>query len=200
MTIQTDSNMINLFGLSLAFLVLMNCTSFPQDLLEQLKKRELKYIEKIEIGSSTNEIKNLLGKPNSVQVGFPDVESNHIYSLPDFNGQLNYTSWIYKKNLITIKYTLTGYFINDKLVDEDIYNEYLGKTDVYTRGGKIIPQAMAESYLVLKDGALKKEPIISGDKSIYKKTTSRFIPMLYVIFERGTQVVVEAKVLFLTLF
>ena len=112
-----------------------------------LIKTENKYKELIQVGSTTNEVRSKLGKPREVNPGFPD-ESEGIKLNYDFeyHGQMNYTSWIYYKDVIKLKRDQTEYYINGLSVSKGIYESYTGQDMLYTKDTKIIFPTNVAAY------------------------------------------------------
>lgn len=120
------------------FLTILSVKSYTQDsdLAEKLISIQFELVNKLSVGSSTDEIKKLLGKSYAVEVGFPNSDEFIFYSefYPEQAGQSNYSTWFYRLTNRKINYTVyadTTFFINSEEVSPIIYNYYFDKDSVY---------------------------------------------------------------------
>jgi hypothetical protein len=181
------------------FLLLFITTSFlfcQNKSIDDAKK----IISKIKVGMSQSDVKAIIGLPDAVEGGFPYTDDLIIKGMPEQRGQLNNSTWFYKRKtyylqrMIETKYT---YFINDEEVPKYIYNDYHSSDSVYILGYDIIPHSMAEQYKILKDTRLHIKPIDTSRtfmKTIKGMEVYDIIePIICVIFDRGTNVVAATK-------
>ena len=159
--------------------------------------------KKVSVGSTTDEVKKILGKPTAIEGGFPNSKELLLTTLPEQVGQLNNSTWFYFLPVRKITYDSPEEalcYLNGEQVTIDVFNEYITKDSIYIYKGKPIPIARAKSYKILRDYNLKYV-IKREDQSSMKvlkanKKTSAFIPIVCVIFDKGTQVVATTKVYF----
>ena len=161
---------------------------------------------KVQIGMSTDEVKKSIGRPKAVESGFPDSDELIISSLPDQHGQLNNSTWFYyyfkqSSKVPRIEEGETKWFINGVQVEEDLYNSYLNKNFVYFRQDHVIDSAIASQYEFFNDKSVSKQPknqeTTRSIKENDHKLIDTVIPILCVIFDRGTNVVSDTKIYFL---
>ena len=79
--------------LKIVFITLLLCMGFQfafSQTYELMKFKESKDL-KIKVGMSTKEVKEAIGNPKVVEVGFPSG-GTIIYDFPSMSGQLNYTT------------------------------------------------------------------------------------------------------------
>jgi len=152
----------------------------------------------ISIGSSTSEVKNLIGKPFAVEGGFPTVEELVLTKAPEHSGQMNYTTWYYKYPIKKYFSPFKHFTINNIAVSEYIFNSYKDSANVYFYKDKIIHPLEVQSYIILKNENLSHSPIKrETTKSLSSKIKYSYIPFLCIIFDKGTQVVADQKKFFL---
>lgn len=161
---------------------------------EQLDNKREQFLKGIKVGSSITLIKKKLGDPFSIELGFPDVDALTVDLFPKFVGQMNYTTWVYKKKTITSEHSVDFCYINDVLVENYIYSDCLGKSHVFMYKDFILPPS-ADLNDHFEGDLYIKEPIKSMEIRP-TKIISRYTPVLCIIFEKGTQVVAEAKLFF----
>ena len=170
---------------------------------KKLNQFEIKMAKKIEVGMSTDEVKKVLGRPKSIEGGFPDSKDRILFEIPAQVGQMNNSTWFYFYDQISISYIDSGgliFYINGQKVTEELYRQYEDKTEVYLYKDEVIDKYMARSYETLQDPKLKK--VTKDYRTEIKKekpeeVTKHFIPIFCVIFDRGTQVVASTKTYFL---
>ena len=145
--------------LIIVLIVLFNIVLCAQssNIAEKLADLQIQLVNKISIGSSTAEVKGVLGKPTAVETGFPESEELIFFDeFPDdMVGQLNYTTWFYRLSEKKITYTVysdTSYFINGVKVFSSSYNYYLDKDSIYYRpifliNGEVVSIDLYKSYL-----------------------------------------------------
>lgn len=175
--------------------------SFPlfaqtRNLIEYANKLE----KKIQIGSTFDEVKKIFGKPNAISPGFPaDTKSTFIIKDAELSGQLVFTSWVYLSNIVTLEHDILAQglcWLNGKIVTSDTYQEYEGEMFIYEIEGAPISKSSAKGYQLLKDRRLKKveKNILECGKIISKKSSGSFIPVVYIVFEKSSQMVASVKV------
>jgi hypothetical protein len=159
--------------------------------------------KKISVGSSAEEVKKIIGKPKTIESGFPKIDSILPLDLPEQVGQLNNSTWFYFMPIKKITFYVRDdeiFFLNGILVDKDLYNEYVHKWSIYLYRGEMISPSMADSYKLLRDTHLTSidkdyhNSLIINYKS--HEATASFIPVLCIIYDKGTQVVSSTKVFF----
>lgn len=203
------------------FIIILTSYIIPQSNFDDLEKKltfnalssektinkfievENKYRNKIPVGSSIIEVKNIMGKPTRVLSGFPDTENIVIMDIPNFIGQVNYSTWMYQGQRFTLKNVLVAdcdYYLNNIKVDEDLFSLYERLNVVYFYNSKIIAPGMADSYKLLKDTKLHTEPknvVQSQYRKIGEhKETYIYYPIISVVFDKGTQAVTAVKLLY----
>jgi hypothetical protein len=184
-------------------LYIFSFTSLHFSQVKELYQIKVKLENKVSVGSSVPEVKNVLGKPNAVEGGFPNSDSLTIISLPKLVGQLNNSTWFYflpKRKIIYDVQEGELYYLNGIEVSGDIYDDYKQLDSIYIRAGKPIPIAMASSYISLRDEKLQLVAKNKNDCYMKKikahKESMYFFPIVCVIFDKGTQVVAATKVYF----
>ena len=166
---------------------------YPQ--VSKLEKTENKYKNLIQVGSTTDEVRLKLGKPKEVNPGFPD-ESEGIKLTYDFeyHGQMNYTSWIYYKDVIKVKRDQTEYYINGLDIPKGVYEAYTEKNMLYLKDTKIIYPTNVSAYKNMGDRVDSVE-ITSRDikpkEGYYNVAT-----IVCIIFEKATLSVSAVRVYF----
>lgn len=189
------------FQIVVVFVIVFCSNSLSQ--LKKLDQFENRVMNKIEIGMKPDEVKKKLGKPKTIEGGFPDIKNRILFEQPAQIGQINNSTWFYTFDNISIIHDYIGgvvYYVNGISVSEDIYNQYKDKLDVYMLGNEIIDTSMAKSYLSLKSPNLKKvnrdyRTEVKNEKP--RKVTEIVRPIVCIIFDRGTQVVAAKKVFYL---
>ncbi len=161
-----------------------------------------KYERKIAVGSSVDEVRRTLGKPKAIIPGFPTNKGDFIMEDPEFAGQMNYTSWFYTMpiNKFKDKRISNGiYWLDNYFVSEDLFYEYEKDEHIFVKDGFVITKARAKGYKVLRNPNLRvlyKNPAKCG-KIVNANGKAKFLPTLYVIFEKGTNSVAKIKVYFI---
>lgn len=170
------------------------------DKLTQMKQRLEK---KVSVGSTTEEVKKILGKPKSVEGGFPNSDEMILKYLPEQVGQLNNSTWFYFFHAFKITYETQDkilYYLNGQEISQSLFFDYYKRDSIYFYNGEPISVVLAERFKNLRDISLKLIPK-KQNKCFYKKLnphieTALYIPILCVIFDRGTQVVASTRVYF----
>lgn len=178
-------------------------TAINRAQLNNLLKLKSKYEMKVSVGSSPEEVKKILGKPKTIESGFPKTDEILPLEFPEQVGQLNNSTWFYFLPIQKIVHDAPEEsicYINGFKVDQDTYDSYINHDSIYFYLGEPTPIQMAEGYKVLKDPSLKlvKKEASTTSKKILKrrKVTTSFVPILCIIFDRGTQVVASTQVFF----
>jgi len=181
-------------------LLLLMFTSLTYAQISKITDFEKKMKAKVETGMSTDEVKKVLGRPKAVEGGFPDEASSFITEYPEQKGQLNYTTWFYAYPMMTVmRDQPAGFKVNGEHVEEDDYNLYKDLDMVYYYEGKVIGPSMGKSYADLKNPNLvikSKDPSTTMVVKSKKKVPQNLMPVVCVIFDKGTQVVADTKVFF----
>ena len=129
--------------------------------IDKLLSIKDKLEKKISVGSSTDEVKKIIGKPDAIEGGFPNSNSTIISDLPEQVGQLNSSTWFYflPKRKVTYDLPEDGLcYLNGIQVSIDVYNEYIAQDSIYLHEGIPVPYSMAEGYKVLKGYNSKRLP------------------------------------------
>ena len=171
-------------------LALLWLTQTSSAQFEKLDQQETKLLKKVEIGMSTDEVKKALGRPKSIVSGFPDITNKVLVDLPEQRGQLNSSTWFYFYDNTSVMY------------QGDIYSQYRNRRSVYLLDGEIIDTSIAKEYLFLKSPRLKILPHVipnSSKEGQQKKLIQVLVPVLCIVFDKGTQAVSATKIFFLTL-
>ena len=175
--------------------------------LTQLLELEKKISKKIEVGMNAEEVKRSIGRPKAIEGGFPKVDNQFIFDMPDQAGQLNNSTWFYFYDIVTItKKTKTReddkFFLNNVEVTEGMYNDYKDLNEVYLSDSSIIFPIGREQYQKQDPAAFSIQPknrkqtySIKGKAKTVVETTT-YLPIFCVIFDKGTQVVAATKFLF----
>lgn len=171
--------------------------------LDDLFRLKTNLEKKVSVGSTTDEVKKILGKPKAIESGFPKTDEILPFEFPEQVGQLNNSTWFYflpARNIVHNSSAEAICYLNGFKVNQDLYDAYATLDSIYLYKGKPAYLYMAEGYKVLKDPDLKlvKKETSNTSKKIVKphRVTSSFIPVLCVIFDKGTQVVATTKVFF----
>lgn len=189
----------------MCYLLLFATCSYAQ--INKLYQIKQSLEKKISVGSSTDEVKNILGKPAAVEGGFPQSDELIITSLPDQVGQVNNSTWFYFLPIRKITYDYQAdamCYLNGIEVQQDVYDEYKNLDSIWLHDGKPTSMTMVEGYKIMRDENLKlvlkkiSESFIKTIKA--NKVTSSFVPILCVIFDKGTQVVASTQVYFKLIF
>jgi hypothetical protein len=171
--------------------------------LDDLLRLKTNLEKKVSVGSTTEEVKKILRKPKAIESGFPKTDEILPLEFPEQVGQLNNSTWFYFLPVRKIVHNAPAEaicYLNGFKVNQDLYEAYATLDSIYLYKGKPAYLYMAEGYKVLKDPELKsvKKEIAGTSIKILKpcKVTSSFIPVLCVIFDKGTQAVAATKVFF----
>ncbi len=160
---------------------------------------------KIEIGMSPDEVKKAIGKPAAVEGGFPEDDEGSLVGMPKMVGQLNQSTWFYMYSPFETTVEVPGGFactVNGRRVSKTVFDSYQGQRKVYILDGQIIEPSMGRGYELLRNPGLRTEELDPGrtwSAARKKKTATRnVIPVLCVIFDKGTQVVAATKLYYMT--
>lgn len=189
-------------AIAFTFITVFSICSFSQ--VSKIISTEKKISNKIEIGMSGDEVKKIVGRPKAIESGFPDTEESIIEEFPSQVGQLNCSTWFYFYNAITISTSKTNtdsYYINDLKVSEDEFNKYKEQREIIIYENKIIDPLAVEWYKNNLDSTKIKIQLRNDIKTFIVKgkpyiERKKLVPILCVIFDKGTQVVASKKVLF----
>ena len=167
--------------------------------LAKLRNFEASVAKKIETGMSTAEVKTILGRPKAIESGFPDSRESIVDSLPDQRGQLNNSTWFYFYNPISID--VDKYVVNAFSVSKEMFEAYNDKDTVYFHNDSMIFPSQVESYRSLRDPGLHSV-LKSKDQEFtsIRKVRRTFLPILCVVFDRGTLAVALTKMYFKTVY
>ena len=183
--------------ISVLIFTLTMCAS--ADVLEDFSK-EIK--DKVQLGMTTAEVRSVIGSPKIVQSGFPQASEGIIDEAPKLAGQLVQSTWFYFKEPIDKVTFFNGilYQINGAETTKELYDQYKGRGTVYRLDKKIIDAGMASGYRLTRNEKLDSLSInkeTTTAKDVGKVTiTKKYVPMVCVIFERGTQSVAAVKIYF----
>jgi hypothetical protein len=189
--------------ISISVLILIITINFSYAQVSKLLEFENRILKKVEVGMSGEELKKKIGKPKAVEGGFPDTEERIIVDLPEQKGQLNYSTWFYFFEVLTITVPRSPddkYFINNVEVFEDMYNDYKDLSEIYLVDGSIIYPAGRNDYQRMDSAKFSIQPK-NMKETRYEKgrvvnEKKKFLPILCVLFDRGTQVVASTKFMF----
>jgi hypothetical protein len=220
---------------------------------------------KIQVGMTPNEVKQMLGRPQAIEGGFPRSSKSIIIDFPEQAGQMNNSTWFYFYPALSLKldagteklYIVNGFEVSENIfksyadadevylykgkvvfredgvrscqyictlngrqVSERIFDEYVGVDSVYIYKGLIVRPEEGKRYALLKDANLRvvqKDADQTGAQRVLgenfkivqkdakqtlvrtvsgRKVTKKFMPIVAVIFDKGTQVVASTKVFF----
>ncbi len=188
-------------GLSILTTLLLLGSSYAQ--VSKLAEFENKVSKQIQVGMTGEEVKKKIGRPKAVQGGFPNTDDRIIIELPEQAGQLNYSTWFYFFDIITItvpKDSDAKFFINKIEVSEGMYNDYKDLEEIYLVDSSIIFPAGKEHYQREDSSSFSiqrkshKDTYILKPKVVNEK--KKFVPIFSVLFDRGTQVVASTKFMF----
>ncbi len=149
---------------------------------------------------SQSDVKAILGLPDAVESGFPDTGDLIIKEMPEQRGQMNNSTWFYHRKAYSLPRMTENkflYFINDKQVSKDIYEDYHSIDSVYLRDNEIVAYNMAVNSKIMNDKRLHTMPVDTA-RTFMKMIKGRkvydfFKPIICVIFDRGTNVVAGIK-------
>ena len=137
--------------------------------------------KKIEVGMTVNEVKRILGRPETVSGGFPHCSEGEILDdMPEQVGQISSSTWFYKGK------GASAAFYGDRIVRDTLdHNE---DPAVYLRYLRSDPPAPSSRKSSAPEINYEKERI----RSFHVK------PVFCVIFDKGTQVVSGTKTFYLS--
>jgi hypothetical protein len=175
--------------------------SFAQ--VSNLLEYETRVSKKIEVGMSGEEVKKKIGRPKAVESGFPNTQEKVILELPEQVGQLNYSTWFYFFDKITAIIPKTideQFFINGIEVSEEVYIYYKDFQEIYLFDGNIIFPDAKDYYRKKDSTRFVVQPRRATDTHYLMARVvnekKEVIPILCILFDRGTQVVASTKFLF----
>lgn len=192
--------MKKLFTISI-LLILFGSSCYSQ--IEKLNNFAKTKQSKVKVGMSVAEVKAVFSNPKAIEGGFPSSDEVIRTSVPEQRGQLNYSTWTYFYPAMKILYDSpidATYSINGVSVTEADYKKYATIDEAYYIDGRIITIENAEGYKVTGRGnELKKVPITERKytSASNEKVNKTFIPMLCIIFEKGTQSVADSRMYFM---
>lgn len=167
---------------------------YTKSIVDFITKKEL-IVSK---GSTTDEVKKKLGKPNNVIPGFIDQESGITLVQPDdFIGQLNYVTWVYSLPIANLDFKIKDkYLLNNKPVTEDLYEIYQNEDSIYIGDKGVVDKLVGEDYIKLKLNNVKKVKKYKSGCVFIKGETRKieFFPYIYVTFEKSTLMVAKISV------
>ena len=171
---------------------------------------------RVSVGMSTDQVKEKLGAPTAVESGFPKIDASQIIlnDEPKMVGQLNNSTWFYFSAASAIRFkedifAQMKYQINNIETTQQLYDRYDGREKVYILDGKIVDPVMGEGYLLTKAKNLQIQVIDTNENITCAKppkesvgkvigyTTTIYLPVLSVIFDRGTRVVAATRAYYL---
>ncbi len=115
-----------------------------------------------------SEVKAKIGNPKAVEGGFPNSRNLIILDLPQMAGQMINSTWFYASDPVSVAMPNYSYFVNGQMVDEQIFLNYRGATEVYFYEDKLISQGMGDSYKRTRSQKLKIVPL--DRKQLIQKT------------------------------
>jgi hypothetical protein len=174
------------------------------DKTKTLLEFEMKINYSVEIGMSVKQVREILGSPTAVEGGFPESDIYFVKRMSKFYGQLVYSTWVYFYDPILEVTEITPgihYFVNDIKTSKDLFETYKSLDVVYVFESEIIPPNMAEGYKLTKNPKLI-ELQKNTAKFIRKhhdggEEIRKYIPIVCIIFEKGTQSVAEIKIYYI---
>jgi len=187
--------------LFILFTLVLISLSFAQ--VSNLLDYEKKVLKKIEVGMSGEEVKKKIGRPKRVESGFPNTDEQIILKLPEQVGQLNYSTWFYFFNKIKAVIPRTideQFFINKIKVSEEVYIYYKDLKEIYLFDGSLVFPDTKDYYRRMDSTKFVIQPRSAKDTYYLEAKVvneeKEVIPILCVLFDRGTQVVASTKLLF----
>lgn len=160
-----------------------------------------KLLQRIEIGMTPDEVKDTIGRPDSILAGSPGVTSDRMVSMPDLRGEERFSTWFYFHEVIFEDELLEGdttSTINGKTVPNALFEKYKYRTSVYLFHNQLIhPDQVIEDDL-WRDPDLK---IVDNARIEQHISPPRIIqtpyrPVLSITFDGITRVVSSKKVFF----
>lgn len=106
---------------------------------------------KIQVGMTPNEVKQMLGRPQAIEGGFPKSSKSIIIDFPEQAGQMNNSTWFYYYPALSLKLdagTDKLYTVNGFEVSEDIFGSYADADadEVYIYKGKVVSSGEGKHY------------------------------------------------------
>lgn len=201
-----------LIATTIVMSLMLAACSFAADHTERLRRYRVKEEAKVTVGMSTNQVKAKLGAPAAVEAGFPKTDDSQVvfFDEPKMVGQLNNSTWFYFSAAEVIRFAddilpETKYVINSMKTTKELYERYEGEKTLYILKGEIINPAMGQGYELTRNPDLRKQVIDRHPKITYidvprgpegqpiGRSTTVYLPVLCVIFEKGTGVVAAAR-------
>lgn len=186
--------------------------SLAADHTDRLRRYRVKEEAKVTVGMSTNQVKAKLGAPAAVEAGFPKIDDSQVvfFDEPKMVGQLNNSTWFYFSAAEVIRFTddilpETKYVINSTKTTKELYERYEGEKTLYILKGEIISPTMGQGYKLTRNPDLREQVIDRNPKITYidvpkgpegkpiGRSTTVYLPVLCVIFEKGTGVVAATR-------
>jgi outer membrane protein assembly factor BamE (lipoprotein component of BamABCDE complex) len=185
------------------WVILLSSVLLAQN-FDKLFDYEKQLLKKISVGSTPQEVRNILGKPKAVEGGFPESNETIIFEMPKQVGQINNSTWFYTFPAKTyiLKTQKGDYFINGLPVSKSLYESYANWDSIYFKDGNIVEPSEGRAGMILnKSGVIFVKKDLASTKAINLKTDKtykvKYTPVLCVIFDKGTQVVALTKVYFM---
>ena len=180
----------------------MPCVAQIADLIQFEKRTK----DKVQVGMTPDEVKQILGRPQAIKGGFPDSEDTIVEELPEQAGQLNNSTWFYFLPHMTISVDgpkNSRFLLHGFEVSEHIFKSYLGVDQIYLYKGKIVLAYVGRAYYLQNDTNLtiiKKDLKRMEERQLPRKQVPKtFRPVVAVVFDKGTQVVATKRVYFVAL-
>jgi len=167
----------------------------------QLDRWRTKLLQRIEIGMTPDEVKDTIGRPDSILAGSPGATSDKMISMPDLRGEERFSTWFYLHEVIFEDELLGGdttSTINGRTVPNALFEKYKYRTSVYLYNDRLInPDQVIEQDL-WRDPNLS---IVDNARIEQKVSPPRIIqtpyrPVLSITFDGITRVVSSMNVFF----
>jgi outer membrane protein assembly factor BamE (lipoprotein component of BamABCDE complex) len=186
---------------------------FPADHTTALRRYRTEKEAEISVGMTPDQVKAKLGAPTAVEAGFPKLDNSQlvVHDNPKLVGQFNNSTWFYFSKEDALRFgddiiAQTKYLINNIETSKALYETYAGKEILYILGGKIVDPTMGKGYMLTKAPNLQTmaidtnpavtciKPPIEPEGTIIGMTTTTYLEILCVIFDKGTGVVATTRV------
>ncbi len=186
--------------------------SFAAGHVDRLRQYRVTEEAKVEVGMSTDQVKAKLGAPAAVSAGFPKTSNSQVifFDDPPMAGQLNNSTWFYFSAADVVSFTddilsEVKYVINSIKTTKDLYERYKEEKMLYLLKGEIISPVMGPGYKLTRNPDLREQIIDRNPKITYievpevpegeliGRSTTTYLPVLCVIFEKGTGVVAATR-------
>lgn len=164
---------------------------------------------KIAIGMTQAQVRQVLGHPDDIHAGYPKPEECAMSIMPYRSGELLYTCWLYQPKSakeFAVRLEPKGekieYIVNGREVFKTEW-ERLSQADsvYYEEGGLFYSDAdMAQNYALPNRKIIKEA--VDRDKTYIKRVPEKhvqaiYMPLFYVVFEKGSGLVSGTKLYFL---